>query len=752
VLTQVGGLNYATYQDSAGTIPLPNPIPLNSRGEISNSSGVSSQLFLSTGVTYTLTLFDAAGNQLNQAVSVGNYPNQYSVVVTTISALRSVLKTAGATVTVLGYYAAGDIHSRLYYYDAADTTTADNGGTVIVASDGGRWKYVPQDNIVWVKDFGAKTDGTDPASAIQAAITWAAANSHTVGVNNGTYTWSTPAGNLTTLPKDDGTVYPAWVGAGDSNITAETATTMPFALACPNGVVMVGESPGGVTFLGPWLSASSAIATSSGGFMVIGTNVDGGLTGSPATVVLKNIIISQWMIGLMGIGTAFYGCQVDNVGFRSCGINAVIQACDGNAKFTNITSYYSYAGIIFGGWWLMRDRTSYEVAYMPPYPGTDVYRTGWCDNTVIDTIQHSSCPNVSGKITAIDTFFDTYFFKTANSAAYPTGRASINSSPNWQGFGTYRGVCGHAVAYYSRYGRQSQRNAVTNSVGNSTVRSAIYAGKSFALNVTNAYWESCCWATVGSVNFADPYYGTAGTLGTAATGATYSGSDIIAYTAGGVTPVIGQIVTGTGIPANTIVVYPLSTTLCRISALATATNTGLTFTLTGNAMPPAGCVWTESGYGTVVNALMDQSPAGLAAVIGPNLTPATNHAASGPAWYPYLLLGTTLQSAPIVDARYHEVGNGDITFSLSLFNAAYTKSGAGQVIIAGLPIAAASNVTGTITVNYFADTAVTTPIFAYLSGNTIGLYKTVNRGTQLTDADLTNGTLSIQISGTYIQA
>ena len=61
VLTQVGGVNYATYQDAAGLIPLPNPIPLNSRGEISNSSGTSCQLFLTTGVTYTFTLYDANG-------------------------------------------------------------------------------------------------------------------------------------------------------------------------------------------------------------------------------------------------------------------------------------------------------------------------------------------------------------------------------------------------------------------------------------------------------------------------------------------------------------------------------------------------------------------------------------------------------------------------------------------------------------------------------------------------------------------
>jgi hypothetical protein len=70
VLTQVGGLNYPTYQDSAGSIALPNPIPLNSRGEISNAAGVSSQLFLVHGQIYTMIVYDAAGNQLYTATYV----------------------------------------------------------------------------------------------------------------------------------------------------------------------------------------------------------------------------------------------------------------------------------------------------------------------------------------------------------------------------------------------------------------------------------------------------------------------------------------------------------------------------------------------------------------------------------------------------------------------------------------------------------------------------------------------------------
>lgn len=69
LLTQSGGVNYPTYSEPTGTTALPNPIPLNSRGEISTAVGTSTELFLQTGVAYTFTLKDAAGNQL---WSVGN--------------------------------------------------------------------------------------------------------------------------------------------------------------------------------------------------------------------------------------------------------------------------------------------------------------------------------------------------------------------------------------------------------------------------------------------------------------------------------------------------------------------------------------------------------------------------------------------------------------------------------------------------------------------------------------------------------
>lgn len=168
VLTQVGGINFATYQDSGGNTPLPNPIPLNSRGEISNSSGVSCQLFLQAGVVYTFTLYDINGNQLNQSQWMGSSAIQQSDyasgnlerVVDTIAALRSLSHANYARVFVTGYYTAGDDGGGHYWYNSADTTSADNGGTIIVDASGGRW-YLDYAGVIRASQWGFHTDGTN---------------------------------------------------------------------------------------------------------------------------------------------------------------------------------------------------------------------------------------------------------------------------------------------------------------------------------------------------------------------------------------------------------------------------------------------------------------------------------------------------------------------------------------------------------------------------------------------------------------
>lgn len=87
-----------------------------------------------------------------------------------IAALRFINSLISNTAYVFGYYTPGDGGGGNYYLDVSDITSTDNGGTVIVSVDGGRWKLV-YTNFVSVKQFGAKGDGvTDDTTRIQALV------------------------------------------------------------------------------------------------------------------------------------------------------------------------------------------------------------------------------------------------------------------------------------------------------------------------------------------------------------------------------------------------------------------------------------------------------------------------------------------------------------------------------------------------------------------------------------------------------
>lgn len=130
ILTQVGGVNYVTYQDQ-GVTPLPNPIPLNSRGEVSSAAGQSQQLFLVQNVVYTFTIYDVNGNQIDQAQYVAGAatPTQSSIGLTLWPQTASEL--AHSITPTYYYYPPGNI--LRYGADplgAADSTAAINNALI----------------------------------------------------------------------------------------------------------------------------------------------------------------------------------------------------------------------------------------------------------------------------------------------------------------------------------------------------------------------------------------------------------------------------------------------------------------------------------------------------------------------------------------------------------------------------------------------------------------------------------------------
>lgn len=90
--------------------------------------------------------------------------------VDSVAELRTLSSLTYNQVFVTGYYTKGDGGGGLYYLDAADTSSLDNGGSILVASDGARWKLYISNGQVSVKQFGARLTSTAAVATETAAI------------------------------------------------------------------------------------------------------------------------------------------------------------------------------------------------------------------------------------------------------------------------------------------------------------------------------------------------------------------------------------------------------------------------------------------------------------------------------------------------------------------------------------------------------------------------------------------------------
>lgn len=120
--------------------------------------GATGLINTTTGILYDAgTLFDYLRFGVSRSVD-------------SIADLKLLSSARNQRAFVFGYYAKGDGGGGPYYIDPADTTSSDNGGTVIVANDGARWKLDRKGGVL-LEQFGLKGDGvTNDTAAFQRAL------------------------------------------------------------------------------------------------------------------------------------------------------------------------------------------------------------------------------------------------------------------------------------------------------------------------------------------------------------------------------------------------------------------------------------------------------------------------------------------------------------------------------------------------------------------------------------------------------
>jgi hypothetical protein len=145
-----------TWQDPEMTIPNTNPIVLDARGEaviwgegsyrqvVKDVLGITIWDQETSSSVSDIALSGPGGSALVGTPDGSTIADQFRTrlnrVVDSIAELRALDHAESTRAFVTGYYEASDGGGGAYQYDPDDASSLDNGVTVIVATDGARWK------------------------------------------------------------------------------------------------------------------------------------------------------------------------------------------------------------------------------------------------------------------------------------------------------------------------------------------------------------------------------------------------------------------------------------------------------------------------------------------------------------------------------------------------------------------------------------------------------------------------------------
>ena len=187
------------------------------------------------------------GTTATPAIQLDQNFNSTTAWVDTIAALRAFSSLTTQAVAVGAYATAGDGGGGLFVINPTDTTTADNGGTIIVDAGGSRWYHVFSGQVS-VRWFGATGNGvTNDTAAINAALAYVVSlGGGVVYLPGGTYLVNTGALAVTSNGVSflgDGEFVTTLITAnGSGTILSFTGTSLAYLLGVGVQNMTIGRS------------------------------------------------------------------------------------------------------------------------------------------------------------------------------------------------------------------------------------------------------------------------------------------------------------------------------------------------------------------------------------------------------------------------------------------------------------------------------------------------------------------------------
>ena len=311
------------------------------------TAAASGDIALFNGVTGKL-IKDGGFNVATAIAFLGG-----AATVANVTALRAYdISPPALVIAMEGYTDSGDLGAGLFAYVSTDTSSADNGGTIIVDAASHRWYRITNGGPLNAAWFGASPTSTDCTAALNAALAVLATPGGEILFPAGEYTFLSPV--TYTLPAGQLSVSVAGVGADATILYWPTGSGLTFAASSAVHSVHVRD-----------LTIATGVAGSGGTVGCALTNsIQGGTLAQNdfTRVTFRGIdggnATDYWGTGLQIVGNGlvnyvgclFYGPSAANVG------NGVSLA--GNASgvfqysivhnFYGCSFFYTGSGVVYG--------------------------------------------------------------------------------------------------------------------------------------------------------------------------------------------------------------------------------------------------------------------------------------------------------------------------------------------------------------------------------------------------------------------